>query len=50
MLIVKVFNIDFVMFLRWDLFIDRALAFSQHALQAHSRMLCICAIGSDVWV
>lgn len=50
MLMAKVFNTDFRYFLRWDLFIDRAPAFSQHVLQAHSRMLCICVSGPDVWV
>lgn len=50
MLMVKVFNTDYRCFLRWDLFIDRAPAFNQQALQAHSRMLRICASGSDVWV
>lgn len=50
MLIIMVFNTDSCYSLRWDLFIDRAPAFSRHALQAHSRMLRICANGSDVWV
>lgn len=44
MLRIKEFNTfcrQFFRFLRWVLFIDRAPAFSRHALQAHSRMLCI---------
>lgn len=50
MLIIMVFNIVCHHFFRWDLFIDRAPAFSRHTLQAHLRMLRICVNGSNVWV